>query len=685
LTPWPVPFCYDKAFSRNIGWVTEWEQLELRRKKVAIAGMGGVGGVHLLTLVRLGVAAFHIADHDRFELANFNRQVGATLSTIGRAKVEVLAKMARDINPEVNITHFPHGIDEGNIDRFLDSVDLFIDGLDFFALDIRAKVFARCAELGIPAITAAPLGMGAAYLVFMPSRMTFEQYFRLEGLLPERQYVNFFMGLAPKGLQGAYLMDPTRMDLAGQRGPSSTTGCQLCAGVTGAEVVKILLGRGRVRAAPLYHQFDAYRAKWAAGRLLFGNRNPWQRLKLRVAYKRFAELSRESWQPPARDDGPEIERILDLARWAPSGDNTQPWRFEIEGEDKVRVRIRVGADNVYEYNGGQPTLLSAGMLLETMRVAASRFGRILWWAYRGVSGQDHLVDVELAKAPGVRPDPLLAYVHLRTVDRRPYRTTPLTLEEKEALAVALADELIIRWHEGWADRWGMARINGQATNIRLRIPEAFRVHQRILDWERRQSPDRIPAGAVGLDRLTLRVMRWAMGDWKRMDRLNRALGTLGARLQMDYLPGLACGAHFTVTRRASPRSDRDEVPSLLHAGEALQRFWLTATRLGLTMQPSLAPLCFASHGRHNVTFTSDAKARAQAAALAADLEKLLVRDPASLLFMGRLGWPRSRRVSPRSIRRPLEELLAARKESAERESARQDQSPREPPPCRRVG
>jgi tRNA A37 threonylcarbamoyladenosine dehydratase len=44
------PFSYEEAFSRNIGWLTRHEQEQLRRKRVAIAGLGGVGGVHLLTL-----------------------------------------------------------------------------------------------------------------------------------------------------------------------------------------------------------------------------------------------------------------------------------------------------------------------------------------------------------------------------------------------------------------------------------------------------------------------------------------------------------------------------------------------------------------------------------------------------------------------------------------------------------
>ncbi|MCG5502231.1 ThiF family adenylyltransferase, partial [Ectothiorhodospira lacustris] len=67
-------FDYSQAFARNLGWLTDTEQALLRTKKVAIAGMGGVGGTHLLTFARLGIAAFHIADLDTFELPNMNRQ-----------------------------------------------------------------------------------------------------------------------------------------------------------------------------------------------------------------------------------------------------------------------------------------------------------------------------------------------------------------------------------------------------------------------------------------------------------------------------------------------------------------------------------------------------------------------------------------------------------------------------------
>jgi len=271
-------FSYADAFDRNLGWFTEKEQQSLRGKTIAIAGMGGVGGVHLLTLVRLGVTKFRIADLDVFEVANFNRQVGAMMSTLDQPKVEVLARMARDINPEVEIAEFPAGVTEQNLDDFLRGADLFIDGFDFFVLDIRRRAFARCRELAIPAMTAAPVGMGVAFLLFTADGMPFEEYFRFEGKSELRQYINFLMGLAPSGMHRAYLADPTRLDIVRRKAPSTIIGVQLCASFTAAQAVKFLLGRGEVRPAPFHYHFDSYLNLFKTGKRR-GNNGLLQRWK----------------------------------------------------------------------------------------------------------------------------------------------------------------------------------------------------------------------------------------------------------------------------------------------------------------------------------------------------------------------------------------------------------------------
>lgn len=284
------PFDYNQAFSRNVGWVTEDEQRQLAGKRIAIAGLGGVGGSHLITLSRLGIGAFCLADLDHFELANFNRQAGAGVRHLGQEKLEVMSNLALDINPELDLRGFPIGVQESNVDEFLEGVDLYVDALDFFAVDARRAVFAACAEKGIPAITAAPIGMGVAFLAFLPGQMTFEEYFRLEGQSAEEQAIRFLLGLSPAMLQMSYLADPTRVNFSEGKGPSTSMACELCAGMAGTQALKILLGRGSVPCAPRGLHFDAYRNKFVKTWRPGGNANFLQQLALKVARKKLSIL-----------------------------------------------------------------------------------------------------------------------------------------------------------------------------------------------------------------------------------------------------------------------------------------------------------------------------------------------------------------------------------------------------------
>ncbi len=280
---------YDDAFSRNIGWVTEQEQDQLRSKRIAIAGLGGVGGSHLLTLTRLGVGRFHIADFDVFEMVNFNRQVGATLSHVGQPKVDVMASMACDVNSDLDIRKFSEGVTDDNVRAFLDDVDLYVDGIDFFNIHTRRLLFASCADMGIPAITAAPLGMGVALLNFLPGKMTFEEYFRLDGHDEEEQLLRLLLGLSPSMIHASYLVDDTRVDLANHHGPSTPMACELCAGVAATEALKILLNRGKVIAAPTAIHYDAYENRLVRTWRPWGNRNPIQQIALRIARRRLSK------------------------------------------------------------------------------------------------------------------------------------------------------------------------------------------------------------------------------------------------------------------------------------------------------------------------------------------------------------------------------------------------------------
>jgi len=270
---------YEKAFSRHRGLFTASEQDRLRKSRVAIAGMGGVGGVHLATLARLGVGAFHIADPDTYEVANFNRQYGASMRTIGRNKTEVMAAEGQAINPEAEVLMFTQGVTVANVAQFLEGVDILVDGIDFFAIETRRLLFREARRRGIWAVTAGPAGFSTAWLVFSPTGLSFDDYFDLrDGMSQTEQLVAFLVGLAPRATHRPY-MDMSRVDWAARLFPCSGLACNLCAGVVAAEVIKILLRTETVRAAPWYCQFDAYRHTFHQGRLRWGNRHPWQRLK----------------------------------------------------------------------------------------------------------------------------------------------------------------------------------------------------------------------------------------------------------------------------------------------------------------------------------------------------------------------------------------------------------------------
>ena len=278
--PAHTAWSYEEAFSRHEGLFTREEQEKLRNSRVAIIGMGGVGGVHLITLTRLGIGKFTIADPDVYELANFNRQYGASLRSLGRPKVDVMAEEALAINPELDIRRIHDPVSPENVGEFLDGADILVDGVDFFALEARRLVFRKARERGIWGITAGPHAFGSAWMLFDPHGMTFDRFFDLrDDMSATDKLVAFSVGCVPSPLHLGYVNLATYFRPGAGAAASLGLACNLAAGITAAQVAKIILQRSNLLAAPWYGHFDAYRQKLACRKLRGGNRHPWQRLK----------------------------------------------------------------------------------------------------------------------------------------------------------------------------------------------------------------------------------------------------------------------------------------------------------------------------------------------------------------------------------------------------------------------
>jgi hypothetical protein len=300
------------------------------------------------------------------------------------------------------------------------------------------------------------------------------------------------------------------------------------------------------------------------------------------------------------------------------------------------VHGRPGGDDIYDLQG-HASALALGALLETAAIAATGLGLRAEIARRGEVFAVELVD-------GAEPDPLATVIRTRSVQRRPLSRAPLTARQREALAAAAAP-LEVRFVE----RRRAARLNFANALLRLGLPEAFATHAAAIDWGTDRSAERMPDRALGVDPLTARVMRWALARQPRAARLHRLGGSIGPAVQMSLVPGLACAAHFVLLAERPPHD-------FVAAGRAVQRFWLTATYLGLQLQPEYTPLVFHEYLRDGVAFTRDERSLAAARAVDARLADLVGTEALErAVFYGRLGGGPP--ATARSTRRPLEQLM----------------------------
>lgn len=145
-------------------WLTRAEMLvggenlrKLATARVAVFGLGGVGGYVAEALARSGIGHLLLVDGDCFSVTNLNRQLGATLATVGQAKTSVTEERIRSINPGCQVEVVPKFYEPGAFDEFLSGqVDYVADAID----DTQAKVdlLARCVQHHVPVISAMGTG-----------------------------------------------------------------------------------------------------------------------------------------------------------------------------------------------------------------------------------------------------------------------------------------------------------------------------------------------------------------------------------------------------------------------------------------------------------------------------------------------------------------------------------------------
>ncbi|MFN8770858.1 MAG: HesA/MoeB/ThiF family protein [Neisseriaceae bacterium] len=139
-----------EIYARNYGVITYEEQETLKKAKVTVIGAGGVGGITLITLARMGFGIIQVVDMDDFDYSNVNRQMLSSISRVGKSKAESAKETILDINPNINVIIHKEMLNEINAEEIITGSDIVVDATD--NLVARVIIHRTAQKLHVPSI-----------------------------------------------------------------------------------------------------------------------------------------------------------------------------------------------------------------------------------------------------------------------------------------------------------------------------------------------------------------------------------------------------------------------------------------------------------------------------------------------------------------------------------------------------
>lgn len=252
--------------ARNLGLISDQEQLILADSTVLIAGVGGVGGRVAETLARIGIGHLIVTDPDDFAVSNLNRQAGCTRETLGRNKALVIAELCRSVGlgPKVDVN--TEGVTTSNVAALTTGVDLVIDGTDYAIPDLGLLLADASRQANVPVLIAVEIGFGAWHTVVRPDGPGFRALMGLppdatpEALASGALSVPLWRWIARFPSYG----DPELMRDVQEQGlpaPAIAPAVELSAAMLSTAAIDVLLGRPLPAVSPRICHIDARTGK----------------------------------------------------------------------------------------------------------------------------------------------------------------------------------------------------------------------------------------------------------------------------------------------------------------------------------------------------------------------------------------------------------------------------------------
>lgn len=355
------------------------------------------------------------------------------------------------------------------------------------------------------------------------------------------------------------------------------------------------------------------------------------------------------------DIDPVIVDILDCARFAPSGDNAQPWKFEIVKKHNIILHFYRDQNNFYEQLS-YSLYITAGTLLKNIEIAASKHGL----EYKITSIQEIsskiLIMIEFSKQGYdsnviSNKHSLYEFIKTRTCNRGKYKLKKIKFQSKDYLEQIFKDNFTIMWKDTFLERLKASNLVMKSTKYRMCSKLAFEVNKRILSWDKEDSIDKIPVQGLPLTYLSKKIIKFLLYHEKLYWIMQKIGGYIMPQIELDLIPAIFSSSFFIIF---SNKSEKDmKIDDWLILGKQIQEFWLIATSENLFIQPLYVPIAFNNYYLNKINPDKSNKFEKVSSEIHDCLDGIC--QSKYPVFMGRIGYAKENRC--RSLRKPLESLI----------------------------
>lgn len=577
---------------RNNFKITPVEQKTLGEKIVGIVGLSVGQSIALAMTLERGYGEIRLADFDTLELSNLNR-LKAGVTSLGLEKVIIAAREIAEIDPYLEVKVYREGITAENVDEFIldgGKLDLLIDECDSLDIKVLLREKAKKHKLAVMMDTSDKGMLDVERFDLEPDRELFHGLLKgvdLDSLkhLSNTEKVSIVLKITGLDTLSAR-MKVSLLEI----GQTITSWPQLASGVFlgGASVAhaarKFLLGDD-LKSGRYYVDFDN----------LFKLRDSEE---IEIESPVFPSLSDFQYTIPSgvlqsayQISRSELEILIDKANWAPSGGNIQPWVWVFDKKGVLHLfHDKVRSDSMLDYKG-TGSLIAFGAALENLRLQAGKMGIDIEIIYQIKEfDSDCIASVRfLTKQPKplkIKFSELVDGIDLRCTNRKNKKRYLLSQEEiNSLLEVSHENNVFLEWTDQEDDLEELAKIVGGMDRLRFFHDQGLVDFINEVRWTEREAIDK----KDGIDIATLELSgteKAAMGllrDPRTIKFFRKYLMGYGlTKISKDTITS-ASGIFLLKTKDYSPIS-------ILNVGVVLQRLWIKANMMGLSVQPVSAML-----------------------------------------------------------------------------------------------